>query len=142
MTVELNHQIRVVKDATKRLAYRMECSCGFVPHTQNPDDELAAHLALGSVVQDPPPVRQDLRDALYAAAHAWAVTDRQADDRAAEIHRIESMLMTSDVVTAELRAHRDAASISLRAACQAEGAAELKVRELARQILNDVERTS
>ena len=135
------HEIQVIKDEESGLHYRLRCSCGFMPAD---DDELAAHIAAASftvVVGGAP--RPELRDALLQAARAWAHADRTADDRAAMIHRIERQITKSDPeVTPELKAQREAASIALRAACQAEGDADEKLHELARLILNDCEQTS
>lgn len=77
----------------------------------------------------------DLRD----AALAWAVADRAADDRAADVQGIERAIANGErPVPAGLVADRDDAVIRLREACRSEGRAEQALREAARRLLDKI----
>lgn len=96
---------------------KAECTCGFAQ-------------------QDKPQAATTPLD-ITAAAHAWALADRAADDRAAGVTGVERAIAKGPKpVPLEMLAARERATASLREACQAEQAAEEAMRDAARRLLD------
>lgn len=85
---------------------------------------------------------------LRSTALAWAKADRAADDREAELDRIEREIVTATDKTAPcgspdlslLLADRDGAVIAFRRACQLEHEANEAMRAAAHELLDQTER--
>lgn len=70
----------------------------------------------------------------------WARADRTADDRAADVERVEDAIAHASTKTAEtLLADRDGAIVTFRAAVKAADEADEKLRDRCRELLDVAE---